>query len=59
MEQAAGNLSVQLRNLEAAAYVQIIKSTEGRKPVTRVGLTRQWLQALSSYLGRMKGFSGR
>ena len=58
MEQAAGNLSVQLRNPEAAAYVQIINSIEGRKPVARVSLTRQGFEALSSYIGRMEGIIG-
>lgn len=58
LELTAGNLSVQLRNLEAAAYVQIEKSIEGRKPVTRVSLTRQGFEALSRYIGRMEEIIG-
>jgi len=54
LELSAGNLSVQLRNLEAAAYVQINKSIEGRKPVTRVSLTRQGFEALTEYIGRLE-----
>lgn len=58
MEQAAGNLSVQLRNLEAATYVQIVKSIEGRKPVTRVSLTRRGFEALNEYINRMEEIIG-
>lgn len=54
LELTAGNLSVQLRNLEAAAYVQIIKNIEGRRPVTRVSLTLQGFKALTEYIRRME-----
>lgn len=58
LELSAGNLSAQLRNLEAADYVQISKVIEGRKPVTRVSLTRQGFEALSRYIGRMEEIIG-
>ena len=58
LELTAGNLSVQLRNLEAATYVQIVKSIEGRKPVTRVSLTRRGFEALNEYINRMEEIIG-
>jgi DNA-binding MarR family transcriptional regulator len=54
LELTAGNLSVQLRNLEAAAYVHITKSIEGRRPVTRISLTPRGFAALTEYIRRME-----
>lgn len=54
LELTAGNLSVQLRNLEAAAYVHITKNIEGRRPVTKVSLTLQGFKALTEYIRRME-----
>ncbi len=45
-----GNLSVQLRKLEEAGYVEIEKTYAGRKPLTRVVLTDQGRAAFVSYL---------
>lgn len=55
---SAGNLSVQLRNLEAASYVQIVKSIVRRKPATNVSLTRQGLAALNDYIASMEEIIG-
>ncbi|MGE5586978.1 MAG: transcriptional regulator [Clostridia bacterium] len=51
----AGNLSVQLRNLEAAGYVRIHKRIKGNKPETSVSLTAGGYEALHSYLDQMEG----
>ncbi len=45
-----GNLSVHLRKLEEAGYVVIDKTFEGRKPLTRVRITREGRKAFVSYL---------
>ena len=45
-----GNLSVHLRKLEDAGYVSIEKGFLGRKPNTRVRLTRAGREAFSAYL---------
>ncbi|MGE5592164.1 MAG: transcriptional regulator [Betaproteobacteria bacterium] len=50
----AGNLSVQLRNLEAAGYVRIYKRIKGSKPETSVSLTAGGYEALHSYLDQME-----
>lgn len=51
---SAGNLSAQLRKLEEAGYVFIVKSFRERKPLTSVSLTRQGLEALKRYLGELE-----
>lgn len=50
----AGNLSVQLRKLEEAGYVAVDKSFRGRRPLTRVALTPQGLDALRRYLAGLE-----
>lgn len=45
-----GNLSVQLRKLEEAGYVEIEKTYSGRKPLTRVSLTDKGRTAFVTYL---------
>lgn len=49
-----GNLSVQLRKLEEAGYVEIIKSFSGKKTVTGVRLTEPGRQAFILYLDNMQ-----
>ena len=48
-----GNLSVHLRKLEEAGYVQIDKSFAGRKPLTRAVLTEAGRTAFVKYLDAM------
>lgn len=50
LEATQGNLSVHLRKLEEANYVEIEKSFLGRKPLTRVRLTAKGRKAFASYL---------
>jgi DNA-binding HxlR family transcriptional regulator len=49
-----GNLSAQLQNLEAADYITITKSFEGRYPHTDCSLTDVGRQALRNYWQRYK-----
>ncbi len=51
---SAGNLSVQLRNLEEAGYVAIEKSFRGKKPYTEVRLGAKGEKALAAYIERME-----
>jgi len=55
LELSAGNLSVQLRNLEDAGYVHIDKRIADRKPVTTVSLTPLGYDALKEYIAKMEG----
>jgi len=45
-----GNLSIQLRKLEDAGYIEIDKSFLGRKPLTRARLTPVGRKAFGVYL---------
>lgn len=54
LDLTAGNLSIQLRNLEEAGYVIIEKRIDGRKPATDVMLTPEGMKALHEYLTEME-----
>ena len=45
-----GNLSIHLTKLEEAGYISITKSFLGRKPNTRMRLTRAGRRAFAEYL---------
>jgi DNA-binding MarR family transcriptional regulator len=51
---SAGNLSVQLRNLEEAGYVRIVKSFRDKKPYTEVRLNAKGEKALTDYIEHME-----
>ena len=55
LDATQGNLSVHLRKLEEAGYVEIVKSFQGRKPLTRVHVTAQGRKAFSAYLDALAG----
>jgi DNA-binding MarR family transcriptional regulator len=58
LDVTQGNLSVQLRKLEDAAYVTIEKGYLGRKPRTQVRITAAGRKAFAGYLealGRVIG----
>lgn len=48
-----GNLSVHLRKLEDAGFVEVLKSFQGRRPLTRARLTDQGRKAFVAYLDAM------
>ncbi len=48
-----GNLSVHLRKLEEAGFVQVSKTFQGRKPLTRASLTDKGRNAFVAYLDAM------
>lgn len=54
LDMTAGNLSVQLRNLEEIGYIKINKSIENRKSVTRVSLTAKGYEDFMNYLDNME-----
>jgi DNA-binding MarR family transcriptional regulator len=54
LRMSAGNLSVQLKTLEEAGYVQIDKRFVENKPYTGVALTAKGQRALSDYLGELE-----
>ena len=50
-----GNLSVQLKKLKAAGYVNIKKTFKDDKPYTTASITLRGSKALNSYLDEMEG----
>lgn len=50
----AGNLSTQLRTLEEAGYVAIVKGYRGNKPYTGAALTAAGRRALVAYLADLE-----
>lgn len=50
LEATQGNLSVHLRKLEEAGYIEIDKSFLDRKPLTRVRMSRAGRKAFAAYL---------
>lgn len=48
-----GNLSVHLRKLEEAGYVEVAKTFVGRKPLTRATITEAGRAAFVRYLDAM------
>ena len=53
-----GNLSVHLRKLEEAGFVEVIKSFQGRKPLTQARMTEAGRKAFVAYLDAMHGLMG-
>lgn len=49
LEVTDGNLSIQLRKLEEAGYVQVDKSFRGRRPLTTVAITPAGCAAMEAY----------
>jgi len=50
LQATQGNLSVHLRKLEEAGYIQIDKSFLARKPLTRARITTAGKKAFAKYL---------
>jgi DNA-binding transcriptional ArsR family regulator len=55
LQMSDGNLSVHLRVLEQAGYVDVEKTFVGRKPQTRAQLNRTGRQALERYIDHLEG----
>ncbi|MDR0627496.1 MAG: transcriptional regulator [Bifidobacteriaceae bacterium] len=58
LDLTVGNLSVHLTKLEAAGYLTIDKTFEGRKPATYVGLTTKGRAAFEQYIKDLKDLIG-
>jgi DNA-binding MarR family transcriptional regulator len=54
LRMTAGNLSVHLRKLEDAGYVEVTKTHHGRTPATLVELTRRGRLAFEDYTAALK-----
>jgi DNA-binding MarR family transcriptional regulator len=59
LDVTQGNLSVQLRTLEAAGYVAIEKGYLGRKPRTQARITPAGRKAFAAYLEALSKVIGQ
>jgi DNA-binding MarR family transcriptional regulator len=58
LRMTAGNLSVHLRKLEDAGYVEVIKTHQGRTPATLVRLSRRGRLAFEDYTAAVRALLG-
>jgi DNA-binding MarR family transcriptional regulator len=54
LKMTAGNLSVHLRKLEEAGYVEVTKTHHGRTPATLVCLTKRGRLAFEDYTAALR-----
>ena len=54
LRMTAGNLSVHLRKLEDAGYVEVTKTHQGRTPATLIRLTRRGRLAFEEYTAALR-----
>ncbi|MBI9068760.1 MAG: transcriptional regulator [Salinivirgaceae bacterium] len=52
----AGNLSVQIKKLEAAEYITVLKSFKNNYPLTTLKLTQKGLLAFEEYVNELKKY---
>jgi DNA-binding MarR family transcriptional regulator len=57
-EASDGNLSVHMRKLEEAGYVNVDKSFVGRRPRTTLKLTAKGRKAWIAYLDELRRLTG-
>jgi len=58
LQTTDGNLSVHLRKLEEAGFVEVTKTFQGRKPLTKATLTSSGREAFVSYLDQISRLVG-
>jgi DNA-binding MarR family transcriptional regulator len=57
LQATDGNLSVHLRKLEEAGFVEVSKSFQDRKPLTRATMTEAGRNAFIAYLDAMSALA--
>ena len=55
-QATAGNLSVQLDKLQAAGYISVDKSFEGKKPLTTCSVTEKGRLAFEEYVNALRDY---
>ena len=58
LDMTAGNLSTHLRKLEDASYVEVIKTHQGRTPITYLALTTRGRRAFEDYTAQLRSLLG-
>lgn len=55
----AGNLSVQIDNLQKAEYIEVEKTFEGKRPKTICRITNEGHRAFETYVTALTGYIGK
>jgi len=55
-QSTAGNLSVQLDKLQAAGYIVVEKTFEGKKPLTSCSITETGKAAFEEYVNTLREY---
>ena len=55
-QATAGHLSIQLDKLQAAGYIEMKKSFDGKKPLTTCSVTKQGRQAFEDYVNALRSY---
>ncbi|MGE5457047.1 MAG: winged helix-turn-helix domain-containing protein [Methanococcaceae archaeon] len=55
-QAAAGNISIQIKNLQEAGYIKVKKTFKNNYPKTFVSITDKGLKAFESYVNDLKKY---
>lgn len=53
---AAGNISIQIKNLQDAGYINVEKSFKNNYPNTMISITSKGVNAFESYVNNLKKY---
>jgi len=53
---AAGNISIQIKNLQEAGYIKVTKSFKNNYPNTTVSMTSKGIKAFEEYVSNLKRY---
>jgi DNA-binding MarR family transcriptional regulator len=53
---AAGNISIQIKKLEEAGYIKVVKSYKNNYPNTILSITDKGVKAFESYVNSLKKY---
>ncbi|MCX6236055.1 MAG: transcriptional regulator [Bacteroidia bacterium] len=53
---AAGNISIQIKNLQEAGYIEVEKTFKNNYPKTMLSITHKGVKAFESYINNLKKY---
>lgn len=53
---AAGNISIQIKKLEEAGYIKVVKTFKNNYPNTSVSITEKGIMAFEDYVNKLKEY---
>jgi DNA-binding MarR family transcriptional regulator len=53
---AAGNISIQIKNLQEAGYIEVEKTFKNNYPKTMLSITNKGVKAFESYVNNLKKY---